>query len=843
MLIEEAIKHAIDREAILFLGAGFSIGGINSQGRSMTTGAGLAHILCDDMGIKHSDNLTITSSRYLEDELYKKGLVNLITLLKKELICTQTTKEQTTIVSLPWKRIYTTNYDDIVEVASEAIGFSRNSITITAKRYDSQQNLEQAIVHINGYIRGLNEKKFIEEFKITDDNYNRDGLLKSSWSNMFESDLIRNKAIVFIGYSLDYDQEIVKLIANLNIKDKCIFIDIDNIDDDKEFRLNKYGKLYKFGANGLANEIEKIETSYIPQVKKVETISFKEKNESLFYSDVKYSILDVVNLLVKGKIRTEFINQEGYCLHRKNKINEIKDIFKEKNVTIVQSKLGNGKSIFLECLANEMSNLYDVYHVESIDNYIEDMQVILNRSTKTVLLLIDDYGYYMRLLIELGKDFPDNLKLVLTCRTTINANLYYDLIDKYNYTENQIGIVDLDILENSEIYELVNILNVNRFWGDMDRFSPTDKKKIIKKKYGGNLSKIFYLLLNSEVINEQINRLLETIIEKEQFKKFFLCQSVNSLCGLKITYSDICKFMNISETSIASYRLDANIREVIDFENNKFSISSSIFSQYLIKQGQFNRDIMEILEQLYINCSENDEYLNKYKEQRKILISRSNIKLAFSTNNTLNQEEEKRIFAYYDNIKNLPTASNNPFFWLQFGITALNLEEYPWARNCFDNAYANAEMLENFDAYQLDTHYARLLLCYEMTINSNKKEDAMNNFYMAHKYLTNNSNKGSKLIYVLKQTSLYLDYYNKYKNIFDENDIENFRIKALELLPKYSEYFTLKDMFKIPNEIMSSYRYFRRIFEGTIYRVYFNKVDDEYNKKVSSSNLAVRYLN
>lgn len=88
---------------------------------------------------------------------------------------------------------------------------------------------------------------------------------------------------------------------------------------------------------------------------------------------------------------------------------------------------------------------------------------------------------------------------------------------------------------------------------------------------------------------------------------------------------------------------------------------------------------------------------------------------------------------------------------------------YSLARIYFDNAYANAEKLDDFDAYQINTHYARLLLCAEMSTNRNNKERALENFYKAHSLLRENSNSGTKLSDVLRQTGLYTDYYETYK--------------------------------------------------------------------------------
>lgn len=235
---------------------------------------------------------------------------------------------------------------------------------------------------------------------------------------------------------------------------------------------------------------------------------------------------------------------------------------------------------------------------------------------------------------------------------------------------------------------------------------------------------------------------------------------------------------------------------------------------------------------MYTECSDNDEWNRKYMTQRKFLISRSNIKLVFSTQKSLSREEEKEIFSYYDSIKNLTTATDNPFFWLQFGITSLNLEAYDIARIHFENAYANADKMADFDSYQIDTHYARLLLCNEMNTNKNNKDNAMEIFYKAHRLLRENSNRGVKLIYVLRQTSLYFNYYNCYKSMMTQEDRAEFMKKAFEMTDKFHEYFNVKELSEIPMEVSVAYLEYIKIFKDTVYKFPLKKYNEEYNLKV-----------
>lgn len=586
MELQQAIKHAIDGNAILFLGAGFSYGGVNISGSPMKVGKDLSYTICDDLGIERSDNLTISSSRYIEDEKCKKGLEAFIEFLKSELSCAQTTEAQDIVCALNWSRIYTTNYDNIVELSGCKQGIYRETITITNARYSPMRNMEQAIVHINGYIKKLDKNSFYEEFKITDDNYNRDGLLQSSWKNLFESDLKKAKVIFFIGYSLKYDQELVRCIANLNIKGKCVFIDIPEINGDDEFRIGRYGTLYKIGVEGLANEIGMIQKSYEPQYRKIGLLGFKEREYSSYYSNESYSSRNVIDFLVKGELDIKFMNQKGYCLHRQDKIDIVCQQLQEKNVIILQSKLGNGKSVFLECLANALLDDYNVFFLENMDSYIDDLQLIQNNADKINIIMIDDYGYYIQVLKELGKDYPENLKIVMTCRTAININLYYDLTEKYGYSENDLFVLDLDDITDNDLTDLIGILDMNRLWGKFDTLNFSQKKKMIKKQFGMDMSKIFYLFLESEIIEDHIRKVVQVLNEKMELRRFVIVQTINSLCRLKFTYADICKFVNISDSLLRSYAVNQDVREIIDGENHKFILSSAIYAQYLVKQNE-----------------------------------------------------------------------------------------------------------------------------------------------------------------------------------------------------------------------------------------------------------------
>lgn len=111
-----AIRHALDGNAILFLGAGFSIGrGANKINETLPNASKLSFQMCDELGIERS---------------------------------------------------------------SRKQNIERETITATIPKY-SIDNIEGAIVHMNGNIIKITPEKFYDEFKITNESYLKQGFLES----------------------------------------------------------------------------------------------------------------------------------------------------------------------------------------------------------------------------------------------------------------------------------------------------------------------------------------------------------------------------------------------------------------------------------------------------------------------------------------------------------------------------------------------------------------------------------------------------------------------------------------------------------------------------------------
>lgn len=136
MEIREAIIHALDGDAILFIGSGFSLGAINEGNKKIETATPLAHKLLAECDFEEKD---FTNDLGIASRIYQsaKSEIDLIEFLRKEYTAIDVTPEQEIIAQINWQRIYTTNYDNVFELACEKNKKKIQSVTLSDRPNDT----------------------------------------------------------------------------------------------------------------------------------------------------------------------------------------------------------------------------------------------------------------------------------------------------------------------------------------------------------------------------------------------------------------------------------------------------------------------------------------------------------------------------------------------------------------------------------------------------------------------------------------------------------------------------------------------------------------------------------
>ena len=208
--IDEIYEEIVERNAILFLGAGVSSVLWNAKQ--------LAEELFNELSIGEefqSASLDlqqvadIYSSRNKLDKLYNK--------LRNTIKTKKFPPEFLELTRHPWRAIYTTNYDDFIERAYDAaqkLGFTTQSYSKISKTSDFNKKIspkDVPVIKLHGCIHDELGKQVIS----TSDYFeifweaNKQTLLKR-----FEADVMQH-CVIFSGYSLN-DPHIAQIIYDIN---------------------------------------------------------------------------------------------------------------------------------------------------------------------------------------------------------------------------------------------------------------------------------------------------------------------------------------------------------------------------------------------------------------------------------------------------------------------------------------------------------------------------------------------------------------------------------------------------------------------------------------------------
>ena len=151
MELEEGIGKLLDGDAIMFAGAGCSAGATNLRDKPLFQGSDLAKYFAEKTGLTDGElSLEDATEAFLE----KYGESALIREIKNEFTTKVLADYHIQLGSFPWKRIYTTNYDDVLEEAYKENPKLLIPITASDDPFKTPRG-QTPCIHLNGFVHKL----------------------------------------------------------------------------------------------------------------------------------------------------------------------------------------------------------------------------------------------------------------------------------------------------------------------------------------------------------------------------------------------------------------------------------------------------------------------------------------------------------------------------------------------------------------------------------------------------------------------------------------------------------------------------------------------------------------
>jgi hypothetical protein len=242
--LQDVLHRIASRNAVLFIGSGFSASAHGLNDEEMPMAEALAQRIADMQHFDAEKDLRYAATRYLEKDGNSKELIR---MLRETFTVCSVKQHHCEIASAPWRRIYTTNYDLCFERAAEQSGKLVETIDLSANpsAYIARNNI---CIHLNGSLNCLTPEALENEFKLTTSSYlSPESFLTSRWHYPFQRDMEFSSAIIFVGYSM-YDIEVQKILhANSEYVKKTFFITRSLKGGKAQFTLEQFGKILPIG--------------------------------------------------------------------------------------------------------------------------------------------------------------------------------------------------------------------------------------------------------------------------------------------------------------------------------------------------------------------------------------------------------------------------------------------------------------------------------------------------------------------------------------------------------------------------------------------------------------------
>lgn len=762
---EEFIQRITSGNAVLFAGAGFSRECENISSSQIVAAKDLSEKICELGGFERSQNLMYSSERYMSAK--PENPYKLVEFLKKNYIAKSVKPYIDNILKFRWRAIYTTNYDNVIELSLKNNGIDVVSVDME-KEISKIDRSKVNCVHINGFIKTLTVKNLNGKFKLTNSSYcNPEGFLDSPWYTSFKRTIERCSFLVFVGYSL-YDIDVKRLLYSLtDLKDRTIFITSPGSSEEEKFTLGQFGYVYDDGVESFSESLpDPSLIKYSPPV-----LSCLAKY-SANISETNINDSDVDALFLRGEYKKEIIDNVVFS-HKDSEYVVLRDILprigniiKDSNVAII-SELGNGKTIFLQQIIPFLSIKYSVYYVaDYFGDIVSDLE-LLSKEDCISIVVIDDYNTLIDLFDNYKMYSGERLRFIISARSSVHEH-QRDILKSAGFNFKEISI---DLFSDKESESLTKLIDSVGLWGSLNKVR--NRKSYFARECNYQISSLLISLLNSPDIKRRIKDVLDNLLKDTSFDLKRIVMATSYLCMQNIR-TDAALVSEIVGNCIYDSRLYGNeaFREFFKFEYGKLKSKSTIFCRSLIQNYFSPEYTIKFLLDVASTFNPKKDSSREYNEIFKST-------LRFSTIERLLPPEGKRenLERYYESLKRkVKWLVQDPNFWVQYAMAKIALPDFNKAQQYLDNAYEKANNRYNYDTSAIDTQQARLYFL--QALKSQFTVEANLLFVKGHKLLCKTPNN----IYKYRQLYLYIEYYNNLFYLLDFRLKKNFIYYCKEMV-------------------------------------------------------------
>lgn len=692
--LEQLKNLLLKRSPLLFTGAGFSLGGKRKNNNDIPSGKELKILLLTELlkiekeskEYKELINYSLSDiCQYCKTQLTEAHLIDYLTDIFSD--C-KPASYHSIISKYNWKKIYTTNIDDLFENSADP-----NSIIVQnlSRLKINHSTSKTEYIKLHGCVRNPSEKIVFSSTDYVDSMLNS----KDYRFSQFGQD-IQFGDFVFVGsdfneINLDYYLKLYESSDKISSKGKLFFINPSPSLIFKSKVESIGGKIIPWTTEMFAEFIDKeiftknssqvsnieIPDGFFPLNKFASKISKKTGYSSNLYLGYQPEWEDVFldwdfqNQLVLDN----FSDFRNYC-ERYNIKNSIYSLV---------GKTFIGKSTYLKRLGlTLLKEDFEVFEFRGRRfDYFSFIGYCRKSQHDKICLIVDNGSYYYGAIKNLVKSFPTSKELIVltSSRPFFHSRKKYNLV-----TENFFDFYIDSGIDGQFAVEIENRLNIKGFLGHLKSKAKEERVKSILK--GRDLTSVLFSITYGKGFLNRYRKHLDDSFEKYYLGKEILVKlAIFSRLDLAFIPIEMLTVLYGSELKKAFDEID----DFIKFNNyNGIELRNQFLTESILRKTS-RTDIINNIKEILVNISPQvTEEIHSYWNEIQATLMKE--KLLRKKLRIPSQEIKELLFSiqsYY---------SDNYNYWLQVGIAEQFELEYDKALNHFriaESISSNSYMVKN----------------------------------------------------------------------------------------------------------------------------------------------------
>jgi hypothetical protein len=681
----DGIEEFDPESSILFLGSGFSLGATNIANESPPNGKGLRRHFIQQLKLPADTDydLQVLSEEFAENDSQK---------LRNELYrifrLSALTAGQTAVLNEPWRRIYSTNYDDAVELHRLNKKAQPNAFDVSEPVPNKLPH--GAVVHLHGSVRLITPENVKESLVLGEGSYVNQYVVRSPWYDQFQRDLAFASAFYVVGYNLADYHIAGLLMANPKLAERTVFIQGPDFDQTFVRRTAQYGRTMFIGTNGFAEALARAPRSAAPALNSLRSFRSLAPTRDR-KAGARPTAAEVFDLLVYGDFDAGRLARsqpgEDYAIARADAVRAAADAVEAKASLVIDGRLGNGKSIFLHLLAFELSARGWTCLLLRPGHPDLQREVAALAGIDRVILFIDQYSAAQDNLRGLHDALP-KAKLVVEVRTGTFEVRFHELTQ---LLPKPFDRVSLNALTRSEVVAF------GRLCERAGLRAPAEDRR-------SDLRDLLLDLFENKSIRDRVRAALAPLFAKRATRRILtmtmLIATHQATVGAGFVRSVV------GEDPFAALKpLEDLSHEIFETSADNFKARSAVFSSFVIDAFIDQDEIADAIVEVTLAAAQR-------RSERPYRVLMSNMMAYSSLRRMLRGkgEADAIIVSIYERLRYDERVNGEPLFWLQYAIAMAEVPRLDTADEYVATAYRKAEALPGFQTYQIDTQAFRIAL-------------------------------------------------------------------------------------------------------------------------------------